>query len=186
MRSAHPIGCYLSGGLNSSSVAALAARALGEKGQRLAAFTQVPREGFVGPVPRGRYGDETPYVEAIRAALGNIDVTYVRNNEFDDFADLERLFLVLEAPVRNPTNLGWVLAITRLARAQGRRVLLGGQWGNFTISWFGWSQAADHLLRGRLLTAYRQWRMYYRNSADFSVRRVSQAVHRAVGAGEDG
>ena len=90
MRSAHPIGCYLSGGLDSSSVAALAARALGEKGQRLAAFTQVPREGFVGPVPFGRYADETPYVEAIRAALGNIDVTYVRNNELDDFADLER------------------------------------------------------------------------------------------------
>jgi asparagine synthase (glutamine-hydrolysing) len=166
MRSAHPIGCYLSGGLDSSSVAALAARALREKGQRLAAFTQVPREGFVGPVPFGRYPDETPYVEAIRAALGNIDVTYVRNNEVDDFADLERVFLILEAPVRNPTNLGWMLAITRLARAQGRRVLLGGQWGNFTISWFGWSQAADHLLRGRLLTAYRQWRMYYRNSSD--------------------
>jgi asparagine synthase (glutamine-hydrolysing) len=166
MRSAHPIGCYLSGGLDSSSVAALAARALGEKGQRLAAFTQVPREGFPGPVPFGRYADETPYVEAIRAASGNIDVTYVRNNEVDDFADLERLFLVLEAPVRNPTNLGWILAITRLARAQGRRVLLGGQWGNFTISWFGWSQAADHLVRGRLLTAYRQWRAYYRNSSD--------------------
>jgi asparagine synthase (glutamine-hydrolysing) len=166
MRSAHPIGCYLSGGLDSSSVAALAARALGEKGQRLAAFTHVPREGFTGPVPAGRYADETPYVEAIRATLGNIDVTYIRNNEVDDFADLERLFLVLEAPVRNPTNLGWVLAITQLAAAQGRRVLLGGQWGNFTISWSGWSQAPDHLLRGRLITAYRQWRQYYRNSPD--------------------
>jgi asparagine synthase (glutamine-hydrolysing) len=166
MRSAHPIGCYLSGGLDSSSVAALAARALAEKGQRLAAFTQVPREGFAGPVPYGRYADETPYVEAIRSALGNIDVTYIRNNEVDDFAHLERLFLLLEAPVRNPTNLGWVLAITQVARAQGRRVLLGGQWGNFTISWSGWSQTADHLLRGRLVTAYRQWRQYYRNSSD--------------------
>jgi asparagine synthase (glutamine-hydrolysing) len=166
MRSAHPIGCFLSGGLDSSSVAALAARALAEQGQRLAAFTQVPREGFAGPVPHGRYGDETPYVEAIRAALGNIDVTYVRNNELDDFADLERLFLVLEAPVRNPSNLGWVLAIPRLAREQGRRVLLGGLWGNYTISWPGWSQTVDHLLQGRLVTAFRQWRMYYRNSPD--------------------
>ena len=166
MRSAHPIGCYLSGGLDSSSVAALTARALAEKGQRLAAFTQIPREGFVGPVPAGRYADETPYVEAICATLGNIDVTYIRNNEVDDFADLERLFLVLEAPVRNPTNLGWLLAITRIARAQGRRVLLGGQYGNFTISWSGWSQAADHLLHGRLITAYRQWHQYYRNSPD--------------------
>src|SRR4029453_9360110 len=96
MRSAHPIGCYLSGGLDSSSVAALAARALGERDQRLAAFTQVPREGFDGSVPAGRYADETPYVEAIRKAAGNIDVTYVRNNDCDDFAELERFFLALE------------------------------------------------------------------------------------------
>ena len=51
MRSAHPIGCLLSGGLDSSSVAVLAARALAEKNQRLTAFTGVPRRGFDGPVP---------------------------------------------------------------------------------------------------------------------------------------
>jgi asparagine synthase (glutamine-hydrolysing) len=156
MRSAHPLGCYLTGGLDSSAVAALAARALAEKGQRLVAFTQVPREGFDGWPPRGRYNDETPYVEAIRERLGNVDVTYVRNNEYDDFDDLERFFLMLEGPVRNPVNLGWMMAIPRLARAQGRRVLLGGQLGNYTISWFGWSQTADHVLHGRLITAFRQ------------------------------
>ncbi len=164
MRSAHPIGCHLSGGLDSSSVAALAARALGEKNQRLAAFTQVPRTGFDGPVPTGRYADETPYVEAIRSVVGNIDVTYIHNDACDDFADLERFFLALEGPVRNPTTLGWMLAIPRRARAQGRRVLLGGLFGNYTISWSGWSQAVDHLLSGRLITAYRQWCLFYRLS----------------------
>jgi asparagine synthase (glutamine-hydrolysing) len=164
MRSAHGIGCFLSGGLDSSSVAALAARTLGETGQRLAAFTQVPREGFDGPVPGGRYADETPYVEAIRKAAGNIDVTYVRNDTCDDFGELERFFLALESPVRNPTNLGWMLAIPRLARAQGRRVLLGGLYGNYTISWNGWSQALDHLRAWRLATAFRQWRQFYRGS----------------------
>ena len=48
------------------------------------------------------------------------------NDGCDDFAELERFFIALEGPVRNPTNLGWMLAILRLARAQGRRVLLGG------------------------------------------------------------
>ncbi len=166
MRSVHPIGCHLSGGLDSSSVAALAARALAEKGQRLAAFTQVPRDGFKAEAPAGRYNDETPYVEAIRTMAGHIDVTYVRNNECDDLADLERLFLTLDAPVRNPSNLGWMLAIGRSARAQGRRVLLSGLMGNFTISWFGWSQTPDHLLRGRLTTVYRQWHQFYRHTAD--------------------
>lgn len=164
MRSAHPIGCLLSGGLDSSSVAALAARALAAKGERLAAFTQVPREGFNGRPPTGRYNDETPYVEAIRKMAGNIDVTYVRNNECDDFADLERLFLLLEAPVRNTANLGWLLGIARRARAQGIRILLGGQIGNFTISWAGWSQVVEHFLRGHLLRTFRHWRQFYRHS----------------------
>lgn len=164
IRSIHSIGCLLSGGLDSSSVAALAARALAEKGARLAAFTGVPRRGFDGPIPPGHYADETPYVEATAKAAGNIDVAYVRNDDCDDFAELTPLFVALEGPVRNPVNLGWFLAILRLARAQGRRVLLGGLHGNSTVSWSGWSQASAHLRHGRLVTAYRQWRHYYRRT----------------------
>ena len=164
MRSAHPIGCLLSGGLDSSSVAVLAAQALKERSQRLTAFTGIPRRGFDGPVAAGHYADETPYVDAIARMAGTIDVTYVANDAADDFAELDRFFIALEGPVRNPTNLGWVLAILRLARKQGRRVLLGGLHGNSTISWSGWSQAADHLRRGRWLTALRQWNLYYRRT----------------------
>ncbi|MFN3350505.1 asparagine synthetase B family protein [Pseudorhodoplanes sp.] len=164
LRSAHPVGCLLSGGLDSSSVAALAARALAEKNQRLAAFTGVPRRGFAGPVPEGHYADETPFVEAIARAAGNIDVTYAPDEAAADLGELERIFLALEGPVRNPTNLGWALALLRLARADGRRVLLGGLRGNHTISWSGWSQALSHLRSGRFLTALRQWHLYYRRS----------------------
>jgi asparagine synthase (glutamine-hydrolysing) len=165
MRSAHPIGCLLSGGLDSSAVSVLAARALAETNQRLAAFTGIPRPGFDGPLPNGAYADETPYVEAIRKKVPTIDVTYVRNDECSDFAELERFFIALEGPVRNPANLGWVMGILRLAQAQGRRVLLGGLYGNYTISWNGWSQAVAHLKCGRLPTAYRQWRLYYRRTS---------------------
>jgi asparagine synthase (glutamine-hydrolysing) len=103
-------------------------------------------------------------VEAIRAEIGNIDITYVYNNEHDDFDEIDRVSLAFEYPVRNPTNLGWMLAIPRLARAQNRRVLLLGLVGNFTTGWNGWSQSCHHLLRGRLRLAYRQYRALYRNS----------------------
>ena len=165
MRSVHPIGSLLSGGLDSSAVSVLAARVLAQSNTRLAAFTGVPRRGFDGPLASGAYADETPYVEAIVAAARNIDVTYVCDQAGNDFAELDRFFVALEGPVRNPTTLGWILALLRQARAQGRRVLLGGLCGNSTISWSGWSQAAAHLARGRLLTAYRQWRLYYRRSS---------------------
>ena len=78
MRSAYPLGCLLSGGLDLSSVAILSARALAEKNQRLTAFTGVPRREFNGPVPAGHYADETPFVDVIAKAAGNIDVTYVQ------------------------------------------------------------------------------------------------------------
>jgi asparagine synthase (glutamine-hydrolysing) len=88
----------------------------------------------------------------------------VQSDQREDFTELERFFVALEGPVRNPSNLGWILAILRRARAQGRRVLLGGLYGNCTISWNGWSQAATHLRHGRFLTAYRQWRLFYRHT----------------------
>lgn len=164
MRSIHPVGCLLSGGLDSSSVSVLAARALTEKNQRLVAFTGVPRPGFDGAVPDGCYADETPYVDAIQKQAGNIDVEYVRNDECDDFAQLERFFIALDGPVRNPTNFGWMTTALHRARTRGRRVLLSGLAGNYTISWNGWSQAARHLIQGRLLSAYRQWQLYYRST----------------------
>ena len=78
---------------------------------------------------------------------------------------LEAIFgMAAEGPVRNPGNLDWMLAILLHARSQGRRVLLGGLYGNHTISWDGWAQTAAHLKQARLLTALRQWRLYYRCS----------------------
>jgi len=77
--------CLLSGASILLRFPALAARALAEKNERLAAFTGVPRRGFDGAVPAGHYADETPYVEDIARAVGNIDVTYLENDRCKRF-----------------------------------------------------------------------------------------------------
>jgi asparagine synthase (glutamine-hydrolysing) len=165
MRSVHGIGCFLSGGLDSTSIAVLAAQELGNKGERLSAFTQVPRKGFNGLVPNGRYADESPLVDELSKSNDNIDLTYVYNDDCDDFINLERMFAALDGPVRNPMNLGWMFTILELARNQGRRVMLTARHGNFAVSWDGWSQVADHLRRGRLIKAVNQWSLFYRTTS---------------------
>ncbi len=161
MRSRTEVACLLSGGLDSSAVTAVAAKIAAGRGARLWAYTGVPRAGFAGKVPAGCYADPRPYVEAIRRAIPNIDVNYICITQPDPRL-LERLFLCLQSPVRNPMNLDWYVEVLQLARARGHRVLLGGLFGNATISWDGWSQTAGHLLRARLLKAFRQYQLHYR------------------------
>jgi asparagine synthase (glutamine-hydrolysing) len=165
LRTIHKVGCFLSGGLDSSSVAALAAAALARHGKRLPAYTQVPDETLKRPVGLRFYFDERPYVEAIGAMIENLDITYVVSSETDDFADLDRIFLATDVPSRSVTNFGWIMQILHLARAENQRVLLGGELGNGTISWEGWEQAFDNLASGRIWTALRQWRLFYELSA---------------------
>ncbi|MCC7278928.1 MAG: hypothetical protein IT487_11525 [Chromatiaceae bacterium] len=67
LRSSGPIASHLSSGFDSSTVTALAAQQLAARSQRLIAYTAVPREGFAGPVPRNRHGDEGPGAKALAA-----------------------------------------------------------------------------------------------------------------------
>ena len=145
VRSLTPVGVMMSGGLDSTCVAAMAARRLRVEGKRLAAFTEVPRRGFEGPVPQGRYGDETPFVQAVAKMYDNLDLTLIRTGGQTFLDDLDRLFFHLEAPFRNTSNRVWVEAIFQEARRRGIRLLLDGGQGNLTISYSG-SGLLPHLL----------------------------------------
>ncbi len=148
LRSTGPVGIMASGGLDSSSVAAVAAAQLREQGRPLATFHAAPRAGFEGPVRRGRVADESADVEAIARLHPNIDLRIRRPDGRTPFDDIETSFLMTGAPARNPTNVAWFTGIYAAASAEGIRVLLAGHKGNATISYTGLRSLPDAVRRG--------------------------------------
>lgn len=133
LRSAGHTGCTLSGGLDSSAIAALAAPRLAEQGEQLYSYTSVPLREFV---PEGtETADESAGVMATCRQYPNILPTLLSCPGRDAFTELSRLVPLLGYPMKSGHNLTWLDAIYEKARADGCRILLKGQYGNATISW---------------------------------------------------
>lgn len=148
----------LSGGLDSSSVTATAARLLELQGQRLTSFTAVPLPGFGGKTLPGRIGDEGPLAAEVAALYPNIDHVRVDTAGHDIVNSTALASRLSGQPVFNPTNQLWVHAIADSMCSRGLGVLLQGVSGNATISFGGLVGLSDLLKRGRLIAAFRQAR----------------------------
>ena len=144
------VAAHLSGGLDSSAVAATAARLL-PSGGTVAAFTAVPRESYDGPIPHGRFGDEGPLAAAVAARYPNIEHVLVRTNGRSPFAALDRNFFLFERPVLNLCNSVWMDLIMDGAKARRLPVMLSGQMGNMSFSYAGLELLPELLAGGRWL-----------------------------------
>ncbi|RYD05672.1 hypothetical protein N752_07185 [Desulforamulus aquiferis] len=157
LRSIRPIGVMLSGGLDSTSIACLAARELGLKGQRLQAFSAVPMASYRDWLPACIVADETPFIEAVREHAGNIDVTYCSSEGKHSLSDTDRLLASLEQPYKIFENLFWIESIFTEAQGRNVGVLLNGAAGNVTISWGRFEPYMITLLRtGQLYRLIRE------------------------------
>lgn len=145
------IGAHLSGGLDSASVAATAARLLSPTGGRVTAFTAVPRQGYDGPEPPGRFGDEGPLAAATAAMHANIDHVLIRATGRTPLDTLDRDFFLFERPLLNLCNGIWVNAINDAARERKLAIVLTGQMGNMSISYAGTELPAELFRAGRWL-----------------------------------
>ncbi|MGQ7262207.1 asparagine synthetase B family protein [Vreelandella sp. V005] len=155
LRSNGPIGAELSSGLDSSTVTATAAELLAERHQPLTAFTAVPREGFDGPVLRGRHADESVGASAVVKRFKNIEHTLIRTGDTTPLDQLQEVVELLDRPPFNICNMGWWIAIRKNANQRGIKVLLTGSMGNFSISYEGYPYLAWLLRKGRWITLYR-------------------------------
>ena len=149
------VGSQLSGGLDSSSVTATAARLMAPDG-KVIAFTSAPRQGFEAPEFTGRFNDESGHAAALAALYPNIDHVVLRGNRRSPLAALDRNFLLYDRPALNLCNNVWIEGFLELGKERGLNVMLIAEFGNMTISYTGLEGLAEMLARGRLLRLARE------------------------------
>ncbi len=116
------VGAFLSGGLDSSSVVAMAQRAMGE--EKLQCFTI----GFRESEGRGEgMALDLPYAQRVAEHLGvDLHAIYVGPEMVDE---LPRMIFHLDEPQADPAPIN-ALFISQLARRHGIKVLLSGAGGD--------------------------------------------------------
>lgn len=181
LRSASPVGIMLSGGLDSTSVAASAALALDKAGKRLHAFTEVPEQTTAIPAVKGRYSDETSFVDAMARCYPNIQTNYIRTPGGFFLQGIERFFEAAEVPFRNASNRVWWEAIQEQAGNRNIKVVLTGQSGNLTISWNGSQLLHQLIAQGSWYRAFgeaRWMRRAGRTSSAIKALSMAAVLHR--------
>jgi asparagine synthase (glutamine-hydrolysing) len=154
LRSRYAPCATMTGGLDSSTIAVIAADMLAKEGTKLNTFTAVPEAGFNKPENRGWYFDETPYVRQIAKANPNIIPHFVPPSKGPVLEQIAKQIRVGGAPTGGILNGLWIMDIAAAARSAGHNVILTGEMGNLTISYNGLA------LLPRLLLTGRWWRLY--------------------------
>lgn len=128
------VSIKLSSGLDSSSVAAIAAKELKKQGKKLKSFTVVPKEGYVSNYKSCYLTDESELVKELVEYVTNIEDSYCPCENIDGTTYIDKLSEVLEQPYKFIENSFWMYELPRKAYENNCRVLLTGQFGNATIS----------------------------------------------------
>ncbi|MDP4124822.1 MAG: asparagine synthase-related protein [Bacillota bacterium] len=161
LRSVKKVGILLSGGLDSGSVACLAAPELKKRNEKLYSFTQVPMKGYKDWLPESKLADEREYVEEVCAYIGNIEPHYIASEGKSPLTEINERLKTLEQPYKTFENAYWGNACFKTAHDMGLDVLLSGQSGNATVSWGNFNSYMIYLLKNiRLNTFLKEIRAY--------------------------
>jgi asparagine synthase (glutamine-hydrolysing) len=169
------VGAHLSGGLDSTSVAATAARLIGPGGQ-VFGFTASPREGSISRNITGRFNDETDHAASVAALYPNMEHVVLRGSGQSPLAALDRNFFLHDRPVLNLCNSVWLDGILDAAKERNLSVLLTGEFGNMTFSYPGLEGLAELVLRGDFLRLAREAMLLPRHGT-----RLISAIAHSVG-----
>ncbi|MBA4853989.1 asparagine synthetase B family protein [Emticicia sp. BO119] len=145
LRSYKPVSATLSGGLDSSMVAYIAADLLKQQGKTLTTHSHVPlfkQELLNTPFASKVLIDETPFIEATARASGNINPKYLNSESTSPGKGMIEIMDVLDGFIHAAWNAYWVLDIYRTCAQKGYGVVLTGEGGNGSTSF----SAVDYLL----------------------------------------
>jgi asparagine synthase (glutamine-hydrolysing) len=129
------VGSTLSSGLDSSSISAVAANLLKEKGIRLPVFTSVPMYECQHLVPPHRLADEGPLAAKLVEFNGNMDHNLCKAERISVLEGIRKMLWVHDQPFHAAGNAFWIVDMMENLQQHGCNVLLTGQFGNGTISW---------------------------------------------------
>jgi asparagine synthase (glutamine-hydrolysing) len=147
LRSSGGIGATVSGGLDSTSVAATSARLLAPDPFRT--YTSAPRPGWTPSWEGKTDPDESPLVRELADMHPNMVPAFVHVDGTGLLTTQEPLWEMGAGPARNPCNMLWVHAIRERAQADGVTTLMTGDFGNMFFSAEGPQWLVANLRAGR-------------------------------------
>lgn len=142
------VGLLLSGGFDSSSIAALAAHHLAKQGKKLYAYTAVPIDANTDEKRSIAY-----YVDALRSKVPNIEVAYLTGENRSVMADAT-LFRICEEPANLLLNR--IHELVQAAHMDGVTTMLAGFGGDQAATPRGGSGLPELFLNGRFSLAYQE------------------------------
>jgi asparagine synthase (glutamine-hydrolysing) len=125
-------------------------------GRRIIAFTSVPRPDVAAVAPDHRFADEGPIAAATAANYSNMKHILVAGSCASPIAKLDLYVKQFERPLHNLCNHVWLSEIREAASANGARIMLTGEIGNWTISAAPANLLADFLRQKRLIVWARE------------------------------
>lgn len=136
LRSKDETGIMLSGGLDSSAVAAFASPLLKKEKKFLYSYTSVPSTGYVAEEHDPYYiVDETSLVESQKNYYDNLIPHFINGDNDSCISVLESFQDLYNLPDKAPFNIINIVNMIKAAKEDNCSILLSGENGNATISY---------------------------------------------------